>query len=175
MHAGAPSAKGWPQTPVTAPPHSAPPGVLTDSTNLMAPWSARSRGIISGYWCSTRSVGNQPPSRVEKKRGVSPSTSSCTCSGLRAGGQAGNVGHAPGVRERSRQSSPTAQAGCAVYSGRWPAPVSAVSPAFQLVLPATALQPAAPQLPAGLLPTPGCNCTTTNAAAVHPLASARTA
>lgn len=36
-------------------------------------------------WCSSRSVGNQGPSRMEKKSGVRSSTSSCTWSGLQAG------------------------------------------------------------------------------------------
>ncbi len=41
-----------------------------DSTNLMAPWSVRNRGIMSGYWCKMRSVGNQWPSRSLKNTGT---------------------------------------------------------------------------------------------------------
>lgn len=36
-----------------------------DSTNLIAPLSVRSLGIMSGYWCRMRSAGNQWPSRSE--------------------------------------------------------------------------------------------------------------
>lgn len=41
-----------------------------DSTNLMAPLSVLSFGIMSGYWCRIRMVGNQRPSRSEKNRGM---------------------------------------------------------------------------------------------------------
>ncbi len=49
-----------------------------DSTNLMAPLSARSFGIMSGYWCSSRSVGNQGPSRSWKNRMWLLMITSCT-------------------------------------------------------------------------------------------------
>jgi hypothetical protein len=39
-------------------------------TNLIAPLSTLSFGIISGYWWSTRSVGNHGPSRCWKKTGT---------------------------------------------------------------------------------------------------------
>lgn len=67
-----------------------------DSTNLMAPWSARSRFIIWGYWWRMRSVGHHGPSRSWKNMGVLLLMTTCTWPSLRAcaGGAGGRCGGA---------------------------------------------------------------------------------
>lgn len=88
------------------------------STNPSAAVQQRYKQVHSRTWCSSRSVGNQGPSRIEKKSGVRSSTSSCTWSGLQvrqvraghelatgAAGQESQVGAALCTQVRDRASA----------------------------------------------------------------------
>ena len=71
---------------------------------------------LSGWprlaWCSSRSVGNQGPSRMLKKSGTRSSTSSCTYSGLQEGGNVGQWQAAPVRNPTCGHAFCTQQWGC---------------------------------------------------------------